>query len=76
MKRYETTDTLGNRYTIIVTDHQKVVAHNQHRINLSLANFNSCAKGYAEARQNVRNAARQGLAALNAATFYTWTERS
>ena len=72
--KYETRDNLGNHYTIIVRDDNRVVACNQHRIVMSLSNFSSCSAGYAECRRQIREAARAGLAALNRASFYTWTQ--
>ena len=73
--KYETRDSLGNQYTIIVRDDNRVVACNQHRIVTSLCSFAHLgAGGYAEARRQIRDAARAGLAALNRASFYTWTQ--
>jgi hypothetical protein len=71
--RYETTDTLGNRYTIIIRDNDGIIAHNQHRYPVSLSNFATGSK--AEAKANISSAARAGLDALNAAGFMTWTQR-
>ena len=72
MTKFKTTDSLGNEYTIIVSDKQRVVACNQHRIVLSLCSFAEGSR--AEAQTAIRNGARRGLAALNAASFYHWTQ--
>ena len=76
MKRYKRdADRLGNHYTIIINDENRVLMSNQNGIACSLASaYHGNNQGHDHACEQVRKAALEGAASLKRVSGYNWTE--
>jgi len=77
MKRFKRdADRLGNYYTIVINDEDRVLMSNQNGIACSLASvyLGGSGKGHEHDCEQVRKAAHEGLAALRQVSGYKWTE--
>lgn len=76
MKRFKReADRLGNYYTIVINDDDRVLMSNQNGIACSLASaYYGNNQGHEHACAQVRAAALEGIPALNRVSGYKWTE--
>ena len=73
MATYKATDGCGNVFFLTVND-GKVPAKNSRNVPKCLSSFTSEGNGVSGRCKVVKAAALNGIAALNARTYYIWTE--